>query len=113
MKTITHSTEELEAKLLERFGAEPHFTAPEGYFDVLPEKVMRRTRQRRRRRIAIRWAAAAILAGLVFAGGMLFEREQSVQMANAEDVQYIEDALDYSMIDNMSIALYLTEADYN
>ena len=32
-------------------------------------------------------------------------------MAEAENIQYIEDALDYSMIDNMSIASYLTEAE--
>ena len=44
---------------------------------------------------------------------MLFENQyKKQQLAEAEDIQYIEDALDYSMIDNMSIASYLiTEAE--
>ena len=42
MKTTDYNTEELEAKLLERFGAETHFTVPEGYFDGLTDRVMSR-----------------------------------------------------------------------
>ena len=113
MKGTTHDTEELEVRLDERFGREPHFTVPEGYFDALPGRVMSRIRRQRRKRLAWRWAAAAILVGCVATGGVLFERAQSVQTAGTADLQYIEDALDYSMIDNMSIASYLTEADYN
>ena len=45
------------------------------------------------------------------AGSVLLENRQSQQMAEAENIQYIEDALNYSMIDNMSIASYLTEAE--
>ncbi|MBP3711414.1 MAG: hypothetical protein IJ219_01905 [Bacteroidaceae bacterium] len=108
-----NNIEELEAKLLERFGTENHFTVPEGYFDKLPGRVASRIAQRKRRRLAWKWAAAAILVGCVFTGGMLFERQEAAKTANAEEVQYIEDALNYSMIDNMSIASYLTEADYN
>ena len=33
MMTKDYNTEELEAKLLERFGQETHFTVPEGYFE--------------------------------------------------------------------------------
>ena len=116
MKTTDYrqmTTEELEAQLVSQFGTESHFTVPAGYFDGLTEKVMDRVAQRKRRRLVMRWAAAAMLAGSVIAGGLLLERHNSVQTANAEDIQYIEDALDYSMIDNMSIASYLTEADLN
>ena len=42
MRTTDYNTEELEAKLLERFGNETHFTVPEGYFDSLTDKVMSR-----------------------------------------------------------------------
>ena len=105
------TTEELEEKLLSRFGAERPFTVPEGYFDALPNKVMSRVAQRKRRRMVWRWAAAAVLVGCVAAGGLLFENRYNAQLAEAEDIQYIEDALDYSMIDNMSIASYLTEAE--
>ena len=111
MKTMNHSIEELEAKLFERFGTDNHFTVPEGYFDGLTGKVMSRVAQRKRRRMVWRWAAAAMLAGSVITGGLLLERHNAIQTANAEEIQYIEDALDYSMIDNMSIASYLTEAE--
>ena len=111
MKTQNHDTDELGARLAERFGTERPFTVPDGYFDSLPGRVMGRIAQRRRRRNAWRWAAAAVLAGAVAAGGALFEARQDKQLAETDDVQYIEDALDYSMIDNMSIASFLTEAD--
>ena len=115
MKTTDYrqqTAEELEAKLLERFGADTHFTVPEGYFDSLTNRVMARiAERRRRRRLVWRWAAAALLAGCVAAGGLLFENRYKTQMADADNIQYIEDALDYSMIDNMSIESYLTEAE--
>ena len=105
------ATEALEAKLLERFGAEKPFAVPDGYFDRLPGRVMGRIAQRKRRRLMWRWAAAAVLVGCVATGSMFFERYEEQQTAEAENIQYIEDALDYSMIDNMSIASYLTEAE--
>ena len=112
MKTNNHSTDKLEAKLLSRFGTDNHFTVPEGYFDALSGKVMGRIAERKRRRSLIqRWAAAAALVGCLWAGGMLLENQYTKQTAEAEEIQYIEDALDYSMIDNMSIASYLTEAE--
>jgi len=110
MKT-NHNIEEQEAMLRRRFGAEMHFAVPEGYFDALPGKVMSRIDRRNRRRMLFRWAVAAVLAGCVFAGGMFTWKEEQVKLADKADVQYIEDALDYSMIDNMSIASYLTEAE--
>lgn len=117
MKTTDNSQrtiEELEAKLLSRFGTENPFSVPEGYFNGLTERVMNRVAQRKRHRLLWRWAAAAILVGCVAMGGMFFEYSQQttdISQQTAEDIQYIEDALDYSMIDNMSIASYLTEAE--
>ena len=111
MKTTDLNTEALEARLRERFGAENPFATPAGYFEAMPQRVMSRIAQRRRRRTLWRWTAAAILAGAVVAGSVLLENRQSQQMAEAENIQYIEDALNYSMIDNMSIASYLTEAE--
>ena len=111
MKTTNYSTEELEAKLLERFGQETHFTVPEGYFQSLTERVMSRVPKKKRHHQVWRWAAAAVMSGCVAAGGLFFETQYKAQIVEAEEVQYIEDALDYSMIDNMSIATYLTEAE--
>ena len=114
MMTNNHNTDDLEAKLISRFGTERPFNVPEGYFDGLTERVMSRITLRKRRRLIWRWAAAAVLVGCVATGGLLLEyRHQSTvnNQQTAEEIQYIEDALDYSMIDNMSIASYLTEAE--
>lgn len=111
MNTTNHNTDEQEARLLSRFGAQRPFAVPEGYFDSLTGKVMGRIAQRKRRRMLWRWAVAAVLAGCAAAGGLLLERQHNTQIAETEDIQYIEDALDYSMIDNMSIASYLTEVE--
>lgn len=111
MKTTDYNTDTLEARLLERFGDENHFNVPEGYFDSLTGKVMNRIAKKRRVGLVWRWAAAAVLVGCVAAGGLFFESRSESQVAAAEDIQYIEDALDYSMIDNMSIASFLTEAE--
>ena len=114
MNTSIHNTDNLETKLLSRSGKERPFSVPDGYFEGLADKVMSRIAQRKRRHLIWRWAAAAILVGCVATGGMLFEYKQLTmdnRQQTAEEIQYIEDALDYSMIDNMSIASYLTEAE--
>lgn len=118
MKTTDYTqqtTEQLEEKLLSRFGTERPFTVPDGYFDSLTDRVMSRIdAKRKRRRPLWRWAAAAVLVGCVATGGMLYEyvgQTQDNGQQTAENIQYIEDALDYSMIDNFSIASYLTEAE--
>ena len=111
MKTTNHSTEGLEAKLLSRFGTETPFTIPEGYFDGLTDKVMSRVTHKKRRNLVWRWVAAAMLAGSVITGGLFLENQNANQTANTDESQYIEDVLYYSMIDNMSIASYLIEAE--
>ena len=118
MKTTNdtqQTIEQLEEKLLSRFGTERPFSVPDGYFDALPGRVMNRIAQRKRRRLMWRrWAAAAVFTGFMATGGLLFmNRQQSLNESQqtAENIQYIEDALDYSMIDNMSIASFLTEAE--
>lgn len=113
MNTDNYYTDELEAKLLSRFGTKNHFAVPEGYFDKLPGRVVERIARRKQRRSLVwRWAAACVLAVGLWAGGMLcMNWQQSRTVQTEEEIQYIEDALDYSMIDNMSIASYLTEAE--
>lgn len=111
MKTTNHSTEGLEAKLLSRFGTETPFTVPEGYFDGLTDKVMSRITPPKRRNLVWRWVAAAMLAGSVITGGLFLENQNTIQTANADETQYIEEVLYYSMIDNMSIASYLTDVE--
>lgn len=117
MKTTDNrqqTIEQLEEKLLSRFGTERPFSVPNGYFESLTDRVMGRIAQRKRRRLVWRWAAAAIFVGCIATGGLLYENGLQTTdngQLSADNIQYIEDALDYSMIDNMSIASYLTEAE--
>ena len=89
------------------------YRAPKGYFDALPGKVMRQVKARRQRRMAIRWAVAAVLTGCVATAGLMLAGKGSreVQRTELAHAQYIDEALDYSMIDNTEIAYYLTEAE--
>ncbi len=105
-----------EKVLLERFGRENPFRVPEGYFDTLPEKVMNRLpRKRRTSHLWLKWSVAAILAGCVgLATFKIVESPSETATLATQDglnEEYIEEALDYSMINNLEIATYLTEAE--
>ena len=95
--------------ILERCGRQNPFSTPEGYFEALPLQVMDRIRSRRRSNRAWRWAAAAAVAGIISTVGFLSMRDQS-QMLATDDTEYMGDELDYSMIGNIDIAYYLSEA---
>ena len=101
-----------EKYIEERFGNENPFRVPERYFDEFPQRIMKRIAQQKRRRKMIRWGIAAMMTGIVFSSAFVLNnfRQQNVPL-EAENSQYIEDALDYSMINNMEIATYLTEAE--
>lgn len=102
-----------EEKLIEeRFGNENPFRVPNHYFEKFPQRVMMRIARQRRRRKIIRWSIAAIMTGCVFSSTLLMSHfGQQDTSLEADNSQYIEDALDYSMINNMEIATYLTEAE--
>ena len=71
MKTTDNkqqTMEQLEEKLLSRFGTERPFTVPDGYFESLTDRVMSRIAQRKRRRLVWRWAAAAMPRSAAAAG---------------------------------------------
>ena len=92
-------------------GKENPFLVPTGYFDALPDCIMSRIHSRERKKWNIRYfAIAAMLAGCVFMGTYLFH-ETHLTETTAEDEAYLEEYLDYSMIGNMEIASYLTEAE--
>ena len=101
-----------EKFLNERFGNENPFRVPEHYFEEFPQRVMKRITQQKRRRKMIRWGIAAMMTGIVFSSAFVLNnfRQQDATL-EADNTQYIEDALDYSMINNMEIATYLTEAE--
>ncbi len=102
-----------EKTLMRLTGASAPYRAPKGYFDTLPTRVMDKVKARRHRLMAIRWGAAAVLTGCVATAGFVLASRKPQRMTQGDPAhtQYIEDALDYSMIDNTEIAYYLTEAE--
>ena len=110
------------------------FKVPEGYFEQftarlmeqLPEKDSPGSMQPRRygrqlRLTFIRYAvAAAVVCGIIAFDTLRLTNRHSNAEGNAvatytpdpadTDDAYIEDALDYAMVSNNEIALYLTEA---
>lgn len=102
------------------------FKVPEGYFDTLCDRVMQQLPEKKPiRRTLIPWiwqyAAVAVVGVIVCATLVIphFRQESDDKVAKANVVQeieqayyddeYISDALDYAMVDNNEIALYLTE----
>lgn len=103
----------IEEKFIdEKLGNENPFRVPEHYFDEFPQRIVKRIAQQKKRRLTIRWSFAAIMAGCIFGSAffMANSRQKNASL-EADNTQYIEDALDYSMINNMEIATYLTEAE--
>lgn len=101
-----------EKALLNRCGNQHPFRTPEGYFESLPEQIMKRIAHRHRRQRFIRWSVAAATIGFLFAGSLaLTTQSDGGPIAQDTENIYIEDVLDYSMIDNIEIASYLTEAE--
>lgn len=102
-----------EKLLLDRYGRKDPFRAPEGYFEELPQNIMQQIRLRRKKLVIFRWTAVAAMIACVSAITFtLMQFETAIpQQTAVEDAQYYEDELDYSMLSNMDIALYITEAE--
>ena len=101
-----------EKLIIERFGNENPFLVPKNYFKDFPQRMMKRIERQRKRRKIIRWSIAAMMTGCVLGSTFVFNNFKQQNMPlEADNSQYIEEALDYSMINNMEIASYLTEAE--
>ena len=108
------------------------FRTPDGYFDAFTDKLMKRIAQEKpeetrvpttttlfqRLQRPLRYAAAAVVAGICIVAGTYFWTRQDVsaeQMLTANTLETLSDddldaAMDYEMLDNHQIASYLTEA---
>lgn len=106
----TDNIKDLEIRLNETLGGKNPFLTPEGYFEAMPQRTIRRIKRQQRKRLALRWAAAAVFAAFIGSTAMMTNQTQNKSL-EAEQTEYIEDALDYSMIGNIEIAYYLTEAE--
>jgi len=110
-----------ERYIKERFGQDNPFRVPEGYFDNLTIRVMNQLpeRQAKSRKVQLRiwfYAAACVIALAVMGGTFLFhhiESEQQQLSVTTEptntDNTYIDDVVDYAMIDNAEIYACLAD----
>jgi len=98
-----------EKVLFDRVGQKNPFQVPAGYFEALPQQVMGRITKRRQRNRMWKWAAAAIMAGCICTAGFLMMNDTS--MSGSTEAAYMEDELDYSMLNNLDIQEYLTVAE--
>ena len=101
-----------EKLIMDRFGNENPFRVPNNYFNEFPQRIMKRIERQRRRKRIIRWSIAAMMTGCILGATFIFNnlKQQDLPL-EADNSQYSEDAHNYSMINNMEIATYLTEAE--
>lgn len=123
-----------EEIIKKKFGCENPFKVPEGYFEQLTSNIMsqlpesQKVKPRNIRKSSVRqWrirligyaAAACVCGAMLFGVSSLMHRHHlnapattsqptATQYAVNEE-EYINDALDYAMVSNQEIALYLTD----
>lgn len=109
-----------EQRIGELGGRNNPFRVPEGYFEQFDARLMARLPKKEKKAKTVRlmprlWryaAAALIIAGVGTA--IVWNRQTSSPIAYNEETtmeEYYNEALDYAMVDNMEIAVYLTEAE--
>ena len=104
-----------EKYLRERVGQKNHFRTPDGYFDQFATRMMAQLPEQApvARRISIsarRWLyAAACVAALVVLGVSFLFHQEDQQQQVAVSESYIDEAVDYAMLDNADIYQLLAE----
>lgn len=105
------------------------FLVPDGYFEAMTNRVMQRIAEEGsqatsrklygRNRLLIRLTAAAVIVGFfILTGIKTYESNSgSTQTTDmeileyAQDLEYSDELLDYSMVDNIDIECYITMAE--
>ena len=111
-----------EMNIQELVGRRNPFRVPEGYFEEFNERLMNRLPQSEQKGKIVRllprlWHyAAAIVVVVGLASVVLWNNRPSVtttlaEHKNAAVEPYYDDELDYIMVGNTEIAVYLTEAE--
>ena len=118
-----------ETFLKERLGCDNHFRVPEGYFEQLTQQVMQQLPERQPRKsklVTLRpwlYAAACVVVLLVMSVTLLMPQQggtsEPAVMAVAtttttnsqatDNQEYMDDAADYAMLDNVDIYACLME----
>lgn len=126
-----------EKYIRQKFGSRTPFRVPEGYFEDFTRQLMDKLPERESRPIPAkrpavvhtlrRWGyAAAAVCGIALLGGGLYragwwaDLNQMTAQQNATVIEavhpnslddYINDALDYAMVDNQEIAMYILDTN--
>ena len=121
-----------EDRLIQHVGKEDPFPAPEGYFDTFETRLMKRLEEEQAVKPSKasvfrlspkiwRYAAAVAAVAAVVCVGVFMPswRNNGQDLASNEqetevfyDENYMNEELDYAMVDNHEIASYLTENQY-
>ena len=114
--------EQEEKILIDQFGRQNPFRVPEGYFDSLTERVMTQLPERKQksRIVALRpWLYAAACFAAVAVMGLTYHFRQAEvpqqQVAATEvtapavDNSYVDDVVDYTMLDNVEMYALMAE----
>lgn len=99
-----------EQELQKLCGKENPFSVPEGYFEQFSQQMMNRIAQPAKPKAKHLWlhtaiAAAACICVAVFCLNVVFhdkveQKTEATVAQNAYDNEYIEDAIEYAMLDN-------------
>ena len=113
-----------EDNIRKKIGTENPFQVPEGYFDTVVADVMSRlpekeetTEEPQRQPTTWQRIKPWLYMAAMFAGAALIIRTASGQRADdttdseVQEMEYISEAVDYSMLDDYSHYVYLTEND--
>ena len=117
-----------EMYIQEKVGKQNPFRVPEGYFDNLTAQVMQNLPEQPKRRTKsvfmrpVFYAAASVCALLVAGATWMWQpaadgtttdtvQAQAVDQPQQQEMnsEYVEDAVDYMMLDNHEIYAYLAE----
>ena len=106
-----------ETYLKETVGTRNAFQVPDGYFEQLTQRVIQQLPERqqsRSRLVALRpWIYSAAASLLIALAGVTFYFQQqdaeSQELTANVDASYIDEAVDYALIDNTEIYAYLAE----
>lgn len=112
-----------EDTILSKVGTENPFRVPEGYFEQFADSLMERLPRQEAAPFVPKeptlWDKVKpwVYMAAMFAGAALIIRTASGQRADdaadseAQEMQLISEAVDYSMLDDYSLYVYLTDAE--
>ena len=105
-----------ETYLNEKIGRATPFRVPEGYFDQLTSQVMNQLPDRPVKALTaslrpILYAAASVFVAMIIGVTTYFQLQKTddQELSASLDSSYIDDAVDYAMLDNLEIYACLTE----